>query len=108
MMLMSGCGDTSGGQSARSSDFLASSLGQQPRRRVGAEHSTVDATQPEEALMAWFKRLRRRLKNYASDGDYAGSHGGGGGAPSESTQSTAFREAAITEVRTRGSVGPGG
>lgn len=59
--------------------------------------------------MAWFKRLKRRLKNYTSDGDYAGSHGGDrGGAPSESTQSTAFREAAITEVRTRGSVGPGG
>lgn len=29
--------------------------------------------------MAWFQRLRRRLKNLASDGDYAGSHGGGGG-----------------------------
>jgi hypothetical protein len=27
--------------------------------------------------MAWFKRLRRRLRNYTSDGDYAGSHGGG-------------------------------
>ena len=29
--------------------------------------------------MAWFQRMRRRLKNLASDGDYAGSHGGGGG-----------------------------
>jgi hypothetical protein len=28
--------------------------------------------------MAWFQRLRRRLKNLSSDGDYAGSHGGGG------------------------------
>lgn len=28
--------------------------------------------------MAWFKRLRERLRNYASDGDYPGSHGGGG------------------------------
>ena len=27
--------------------------------------------------MAWFARFRRRLKNYTSDGDYAGSHGGG-------------------------------
>ena len=58
--------------------------------------------------MAWFARFRRRLKNYTSDSDYAGSHGGGGSAPSESTQSTASRESAITEVRTRGSVGPGG
>jgi hypothetical protein len=32
--------------------------------------------------MAWFKRFRRRLENYMSDGDYPGSHGGGG-APSE-------------------------
>jgi hypothetical protein len=29
--------------------------------------------------MAWFKRLRRKLRNYTSDGDYAGSHGGSGG-----------------------------
>jgi hypothetical protein len=58
--------------------------------------------------MAWFARFRRRLKNYTSDGDYAGSHEGGGGAPSENPQSTAYREAAITELRTRGSVGPGG
>jgi hypothetical protein len=59
--------------------------------------------------MAWFERMRRRLKNYTSDGDYAGSQGGGSSsAPSESTQSTAYRESAITEVRTRGSVGPGG
>lgn len=28
--------------------------------------------------MAWFKRLRRRVKNFTSDGDYAGSQGGGG------------------------------
>ncbi len=28
--------------------------------------------------MAWFARLRRKLRNYTSDGDYAGSHGGGG------------------------------
>ena len=28
--------------------------------------------------MAWFKRLRRKLKNYTSDSDYAGGHGGGG------------------------------
>ncbi len=27
--------------------------------------------------MAWFERMRRRLKNYTSDGDYAGSHSGG-------------------------------
>ncbi len=27
--------------------------------------------------MAWFARFRRRLKNYTSDGDYAGSQGGG-------------------------------
>jgi len=26
--------------------------------------------------MAWFARFRRRLRNYTSDGDYAGSHGG--------------------------------
>ena len=63
--------------------------------------------------MAWFARFRRRLKNYTSDGDYAGSHGGGGGGgavprPARTHQSTAYREAAITEVRTRGSVGPGG
>lgn len=58
--------------------------------------------------MAWLARFRRRLKNYTSDSDYAGSHGGGGGASSENPQSTAYREAAITEVRTRGSVGPGG
>ncbi|MGB0111973.1 MAG: hypothetical protein WBP59_02015 [Ilumatobacteraceae bacterium] len=58
--------------------------------------------------MAWFKRMRRRLRNYTSSGDYAGSHASGGGsAPSASTQSTAYREAAITEVRTRGSVGTG-
>ena len=29
--------------------------------------------------MAWFARFRRRLKNYTSDGDCAGSHGGEGG-----------------------------
>ena len=59
--------------------------------------------------MAWFERMRRRLKNYTSDSDYAGSSStGSSGAPSESNQSTAYREAAITEVRTRGSVGPGG
>ncbi|HSP26935.1 MAG TPA: hypothetical protein VLN74_00205 [Ilumatobacteraceae bacterium] len=28
--------------------------------------------------MAWFKRLRRKLRNSTSDGDYAGSHGGSG------------------------------
>jgi len=28
--------------------------------------------------MAWFERMQRRLKNYTSAGDYAGSHGGGG------------------------------
>lgn len=28
--------------------------------------------------MAWFRRLKRRLKNYRSDSDYAGSHGSGG------------------------------
>jgi hypothetical protein len=27
--------------------------------------------------MAWFARFRRRLRNYTSDGDYAGSQGGG-------------------------------
>jgi hypothetical protein len=27
--------------------------------------------------MAWFERMRRRLRNYTSDGDYAGSHGRG-------------------------------
>jgi hypothetical protein len=27
--------------------------------------------------MAWFERMRRRLRNYTSDGDYAGSLGGG-------------------------------
>lgn len=27
--------------------------------------------------MAWFTRLRRKLRNYTSDSDYAGSHGGG-------------------------------
>ncbi len=60
--------------------------------------------------MAWFARFRRRLKNYTSDGDDAGGQGGhaGGGASSENEQSTAYREAAITEIRTRGSVGPGG
>lgn len=29
--------------------------------------------------MAWLARFRRRLRNYTSDGDYAGSHGDGGG-----------------------------
>ena len=28
--------------------------------------------------MAWFQRLRRKLRNYTSDGDYAGSRGGSG------------------------------
>jgi hypothetical protein len=56
--------------------------------------------------MAWFARFRRRLKNYTSSGEYAG--GQGGAAVGENPQSTAYREAAITEVRTRGSVGPGG
>ena len=28
--------------------------------------------------MAWFKRMRRKLRNYTSDGDYACSHGGSG------------------------------
>jgi hypothetical protein len=27
--------------------------------------------------MSWFKRLRRKLRNYTSDSDYAGGHGGG-------------------------------
>lgn len=27
--------------------------------------------------MAWFARMRRRLRNYTSDGEYAGSLGGG-------------------------------
>jgi hypothetical protein len=26
--------------------------------------------------MAWFKRMHRRFRNLASDGDYAGTHGG--------------------------------
>ncbi len=63
--------------------------------------------------MSWFRRRINRWRNYFSDGDYAGSQGGGsstGGSkgPSQSTQSTAYREAAITDARTRGSVGPGG
>jgi hypothetical protein len=33
--------------------------------------------------MAWFKRLRRRLRNYTSDGDYAGSRGGSDGGRGE-------------------------
>jgi hypothetical protein len=33
--------------------------------------------------MAWFARFRRRLRNYTSDGDYAGSHGGSNGGGSE-------------------------
>ncbi len=33
--------------------------------------------------MAWFARFRRRLKNYTAEGDYAGSHGGGGSGGSE-------------------------
>ena len=36
--------------------------------------------------MAWFARFRRRLKNYTSDGDYAGSHGGGGGSAERDTR----------------------
>ncbi len=36
--------------------------------------------------MAWFERFRRRLKNYTSDGDYAGSHGGGGGSAERDTR----------------------
>ncbi len=63
--------------------------------------------------MSWFRRRIDRWRNLMADSDYAGSHGGGsnsggGSAPSQSTQSTSYREAAITEVRTRGSVGPGG
>jgi len=63
--------------------------------------------------MSWFRRRINRWRNLLSDGDYAGSQGGGSssggsGAPSQSTQSTAYRESAITEIRTRGSVGPGG
>jgi hypothetical protein len=29
--------------------------------------------------MAWFERMRRRLRNYTSDGDYPGAHSGRGG-----------------------------
>ena len=29
--------------------------------------------------MAWFKRLRRKLRNYTSGGDYPGGHGGNSG-----------------------------
>jgi hypothetical protein len=36
--------------------------------------------------MAWFARFRRRMKNLASDGDYAGSHGGGGGSAERDTR----------------------
>ena len=36
--------------------------------------------------MAWFERFRRKLKNYTCDGDYAGSHGGGGGSAERDTR----------------------
>jgi hypothetical protein len=29
--------------------------------------------------MAWFKRFRRRMRNYTSDGDYPGAYSGGRG-----------------------------
>lgn len=29
--------------------------------------------------MGWFKRLRRKLRNYTAGGDYPGGHGGGSG-----------------------------
>lgn len=63
--------------------------------------------------MSWFRRRINRWRNYFSDGDDAGCRGaasstGGSDEPGRSIQSTASRESAITEVRTRGSVGPGG
>jgi hypothetical protein len=58
--------------------------------------------------MSWFRRRLNRWRNYFSSGDYAGSHGGGSTGPSQTTQSVAYRESAIADARTRGSVGPGG
>jgi hypothetical protein len=44
--------------------------------------------------MAWFKRLRRKLKNYTSGSDYAGGHGdgsdGGRGARNANAQGEAI------------------
>jgi hypothetical protein len=34
-------------------------------------------------MMAWFERMRRRLRDYTSDGDYVGSHGSGASAERE-------------------------
>ncbi len=36
--------------------------------------------------MAWFERFRRRMRNYTSDGDYAGSHGARGGSAEHDTR----------------------
>jgi hypothetical protein len=45
--------------------------------------------------MSWFRRMRRRLKNYTSDGDYAGSHGGGGGSAERDTRNADAQGAAL-------------
>jgi hypothetical protein len=45
--------------------------------------------------MAWFKRLRRRMRNYTSDGDYAGSHGGGGASAERDTRNAKAQGEAI-------------
>jgi hypothetical protein len=53
--------------------------------------------------MAWFKRWRNKVRNYASVGDYPGSYGGGGGGGSAS-HARARSEA--ESVRFKDTLGP--
>lgn len=45
--------------------------------------------------MSWFKRLRRKLRNYTAGGDYPGGHDGG------SATSTAGNDARLGVEHTR-------
>ncbi len=57
--------------------------------------------------MAWFARMRRRLKNYTSAGDYAGSHGGAGGSGERETRNAKAQAEALANRPDRFDSGTG-
>ena len=58
--------------------------------------------------MAWFERMRRRLRNYTSDGDYPGSHGGGSSSSSAERDTRNAKAQFETTVNRPDRLGGGG